>query len=316
MDLALDQLALRDRNFDRFALMLIDNVVELTFHQHAQDKSHENDMWWSRDPSRDEAKLVAAALGRRFDEKVAFARSTEMISAELSQTILYLHAFRNTAYHRGVRHEGILHSLALFYFRNTCTVLASYSPFAWSSGSRDRIPLRAMKHLGTVGGKEGFEAVWERLRQVAESMGDTLISDLHEDMKRTVESVDGDIQFLADDGPEERSRKQVMIACQAWPFALSEEGKAYAAKNHRSELSVGDYVDWVASSYPWPITRDPIPSWRRRLDSLKQETNPHLALKKYRDFMSQTEDIRALVAESAAQLEAYIQHEIDVARGK
>lgn len=29
LDLAIDQLAVRDRNFDRFALMLIDNVVEL-----------------------------------------------------------------------------------------------------------------------------------------------------------------------------------------------------------------------------------------------------------------------------------------------
>ncbi len=27
LDLALDQLAMRDRNFDRFAMMLIDNVV-------------------------------------------------------------------------------------------------------------------------------------------------------------------------------------------------------------------------------------------------------------------------------------------------
>jgi hypothetical protein len=38
LDLALDQLAMRDRNFDRFALMLIDNVVELTLHNHAEDK--------------------------------------------------------------------------------------------------------------------------------------------------------------------------------------------------------------------------------------------------------------------------------------
>ena len=29
LDLALDQLSVRDRNFDRFALMLVDNVVEL-----------------------------------------------------------------------------------------------------------------------------------------------------------------------------------------------------------------------------------------------------------------------------------------------
>ena len=30
LDLALDQLVVRERNFDRFALMLVDNMVELT----------------------------------------------------------------------------------------------------------------------------------------------------------------------------------------------------------------------------------------------------------------------------------------------
>ena len=37
LDLALDQLAMMDRNFDRFALMLIDNIVELTLHNFIQD---------------------------------------------------------------------------------------------------------------------------------------------------------------------------------------------------------------------------------------------------------------------------------------
>jgi hypothetical protein len=45
MDLALDQLSVRDRNFDRFALMLIDNAVELTLHRFVQDKANENEMW-------------------------------------------------------------------------------------------------------------------------------------------------------------------------------------------------------------------------------------------------------------------------------
>lgn len=45
LDLALDQLSLNDRNFDRFAIMLIDNVVELVLHQHAQDKSRDEETW-------------------------------------------------------------------------------------------------------------------------------------------------------------------------------------------------------------------------------------------------------------------------------
>ena len=49
LDLALDQLAIGDRNFDRFALMLVDNGVELTLHRHGQDKAGENELWSSID---------------------------------------------------------------------------------------------------------------------------------------------------------------------------------------------------------------------------------------------------------------------------
>ena len=40
LDLALDQLAMKDRNFDRFAILLIDNIVELTLDKYAQDKDN------------------------------------------------------------------------------------------------------------------------------------------------------------------------------------------------------------------------------------------------------------------------------------
>jgi len=118
LDLALDQLATKDRNFDRFALMLIDNVVELTLHQYAKDCSYDNDLWRSSGKSRSKPTEVAAALGPYFDAKVRLARSKKLVSDEVCDSLQYLHSFRNTAYHRGLRHEGILHSLMLFYFKN------------------------------------------------------------------------------------------------------------------------------------------------------------------------------------------------------
>lgn len=320
MDLALDQLSMRDRNFDRFALMLIDNVVELTLHQYAQDRSYENDMWGRYEPPRNDPKLVAAALGPHFDAKVKLARGKGLLKDDVCKSIQYLHTFRNTAYHRGLRHEGILHSLALFYFKNACQVLSSYSPMFWSSSSTDQIPHRATKYLGKpnfLECKAAFEAAWKRLREVAESMDDTLSSDLHGDMKETIDRVDEQIQFLVDDSPDgKKARKQVILECQAWSFAFSDEGKAYAKANHGPQTSIGGYVEWIVTTYPWPTKVDPIPGWRKRLRSLNAEKSPDAALKKYCEFMSQTEDLRALISESASQLDAHIQHMIDVARGK
>ena len=73
---------------------------------------------------------------------------------------------------------------------------------------------------------------------------------------------------------------------------------------------------WVSAKYPWPVRTDPIASRRKRLESLKVEKDLDAALKKYCDFMRQTEDFSSKIDESASQLDTDIQQQIDVARGK
>lgn len=319
LDLALDQLAVRDRNFDRFALMLIDNVVELTLHRYARDKAGENKMWGHLGSPKHDPRVIEKALGQNFDAKVKAGAKLGLIDNSVCESILYLHSFRNTAYHKGLRHEKILHSLVIFYFRSACAVLKVYKPRWWSWHSSDKISHRAMKYLGKEEfGKhvEAFKAAYDRLDEVAASMEEALVSDLASDMLNTIDSVDGAISFLACDGPEKKSRDDVIVDSQAWPFAFTEEAKEFAVQNGCPESCVGPYVDWIAKHYDWPIKKDPIPSWRARLETLEREPNYHKALKRYCDFMRQTEDIRSKLTEAAAQLDAHIQEQIDIARGK
>jgi hypothetical protein len=318
MDLALDQLALKDRNFDRFAMVLIDNVVELTLHQYAKDKARENDMWGRHTTPSNDPKLVTEALGQYFEAKVKLAKSSGLMTPEVADSFMYLHAYRNTVYHAGVQHEAILHSLALFYFRNACVTLSNYSPDHWTYSSRDRISHRAMKYLGKPRGKDGtktFKAAWERLHEIADTMGDTLIADLHADMSATIETVDELIKYLVDGSLTTTTRKEVVIDCQVWPLAFTDEAKAFAAKKGYRGGTVADYVDWLASNYPLPFKVDPIPSWRRRLTSLTNEKNKHVALKKYCEFMKQSEGLRQNLETSAGQLDAHVENQMEAARG-
>ena len=189
----------------------------------------------------------------------------------------------------------------------------------WSTGSRDRISHRAIKYLGTPNLFDYEKTMADanaRLRQVGDSLGHSLVADLHSDMAKTIERVDELIDFLATDAPQATSRKKAIIAAQAWPFAISEEGKQWAKDNGCTVESVGGYVDWLCSRYPWQVRADPILSWKRRLESLKSERSPDTALKKYCDFMRQTEEFRSKIDESASQLDAHIQQQIDIARGK
>ncbi|MBX3206764.1 MAG: hypothetical protein KF764_16965 [Labilithrix sp.] len=184
------------------------------------------------------------------------------------------------------------------------------------------VPHRATKYLGRRSGwrgyaKEDFTAAWKRLLEVAESMGDTLVADLAEDMAKTIKSLDETIQFLAEDSSPAIDRKEVILRVQMLAFARTDEARASAAKMMpASAKTVKDYHDWLLANQAWPFKTDPVPSWNKRLSLLTKETNHHAALKKYCDFMNQTEALRADIARAAGELDAAIQQAIDEARGK
>jgi hypothetical protein len=319
MDLALDQLALNDANYQRFALMLVDNAMELTLHRYANDKYNENEMWGKLSEPRHDPKAVATAMGQHFESKVKLARVTGLIDQSACNSIITLHSFRNQIYHRGVCYEKILAALSLFYFKIACDVFEKYSPpwYSWSSGQT--ITHRARKYLGNKplnNIQELHVKACQRLKEVSEGMPLRLIEDLSAHMESVIENVDGMINFLSQDGPEKRTREQVIVDCQAWQFAFTEEGKQFARENHCPAKTMAEYIDWISSTYNWPHRSDPIESWQKRLESLKSETDHHEALKKYKDFMDQTEDLREKIDESATQLDRYIQEQIDLARGK
>ncbi|WP_018441917.1 hypothetical protein [Trinickia symbiotica] len=318
LDLALDQLALKDRNFDRFALMLIDNVVELTLHQHAHDIHLDAGLHPPDDGSRVDPKIIAAALGPHFDAKVKLARATGFATGELADTVQYLHGFRNTAYHRGARREGILRALALFYARSACELLGEYRPPYFMSISMDCLPHRAVKYLGATEQllpSDAYKLAWQRLGAVATHLGNTLIADLSADLEKTVLRADEQLTFLAvNTTPAGITRNQAVLDCQVWPFAYSDEGQAFAAAHGGPDPSAPGYIGWIEQHYRWPCRADPIPSWRKRSASLASERNCHAALKKYCEFMNQTEELRTAIDTSAAELDAHIQNAIDSMR--
>ena len=319
LDLALDQLAVRERNFDRFAFMLIDNVVELTLHRFAQDRAAENDLWRALKKPKNDPKTVQQALGQRFDAKVRLASDLGLVKASTAASILTLHGFRNTAYHQGLRHEHILHSLALFYFRTACAMLEAYKPRSWSWSSNDTLSHRARKYLGDAYRGDHakiFPAAYRRLADVAGSMPGSLVDDLTADMSTTVDELDNVIHFLATDSPQPMTRAEAVVHAQAWKVAFTEEGLKWAHDNGWKDGPIFAYVEWLIKHYPWPTPKDPIPSWRSRVQSLRSERNEDLALKKYHDFMRQTESVRSMIMEFASQLDDFIQSEIDRARGK
>ena len=62
------------------------------------------------------------------------------------------------------------------------------------------------------------------------------------------------------------------------------------------------------------VETDPIARWRKRQESLRAEKDRHIGLKKYADFMLQTEQFRSDMDEAEASLSRHIDQQIDEAR--
>ena len=318
LDLSLEHIAKGNVNDARFGFMLTDNVVEITLHQIATDKlSDLKSFGYMRKEYQHEAALQRA-LGRHFDRKVKFAKLEGKLSEEEAEAISALHAFRNEVYHVGIQHEPILPALSAHYFKLTCEFLERYEPRYLSWGSDLKLPERATKYFKgkhfMPGGIEEYRSACQKLGEKAVFEAVAVIEMLADHMDEIVENQDGCIDLIATGGPRPTSRDDVIIEGQAWSIAFSEEGKKFARENKCPEMTVFQFVDWIKDNYPLQYRGDPIPSWQERARKLREETNPNQALKKYRSFIDQTAKMRENIEEGAAQVDAYIDGQIEKMR--
>ena len=319
LDLALEHCGKGDANNARFALMLVDNVVEITLHQIATDHKHDSESWKYRDKPYKHAKSLKAALGRHFGPKVKFARLTGKLNAEEAETITTCHAFRNEVYHIGVQHEPILPALATFHFKIACEFLSRYTPPSLGGSSDMVFPERAKKYFGD---KFFFTQGTERYQSACSFLGNRLIIEpldfaaaLAEHIDEVIEQQDLAVDMIATGGPRQTSRDEAVAETMAWKVAFSEDGRSFARINGWSEGSVFDFVKWIEKHYPLTIRKDPIPAWQDRALAIRREPNPHKALRMYRTFMRNTVDTRDVLTEAHAQVEQYIDEQIDRMRG-
>jgi hypothetical protein len=321
LDLAFEHVEKGDANNARFALVLTDNLVEITLHRFAERSlARQKSSFRHSHQGTPIDPLLVDANRRNFDAKVKYLRSTDRVSHDMSQSIVELHLFRNDVYHVGLQHEPVLSALSNFYFRIACDVLVELAPTSWGYSPGMKLPERAQKYFGNVDhfmdGPEQYKKACAELKAKAVALASSLSGTLSSHMFHVTDEYDGRIDFFATGGPERRTRDQVIVDCQVWPFAFTEKGKQYARENGCPPGSVLQFIEWLAANYKWPFPNDPIMSWRARATRVERENDEHKALTMYRSFMDQTESIRELIDESALQLDAEIDRQIDMARGK
>lgn len=320
IDLAFEHVQKADPNNARFGLMLTDNVVEITLHQMALDQRNKLNMMPHFREEYEHAKSLEKALGQRFKPKIQFVVLLNKLSPDIGHSILLLHSFRNEVYHIGVKHQTILPMLSLFYFDVACQFLSTYSPPGLGWGSHLKLPERAEKYFQGDGFFPGsidqYQAACLTLADQINFNAADFVECLADRAWEEVEQQDESIDMVATGGPERISRERAVLECQSWPLAFSEAGRQFTKEQKWAGGSVGEYVAWIGDNYPGLVRNDPIPSWRNRAKRIERESDPHVALKMFCDFMNQTQDLRAVIEESHRQVEQYIDEQIDRMRGR
>ncbi|MAT83707.1 MAG: hypothetical protein CMQ43_01595 [Gammaproteobacteria bacterium] len=134
-------------------------------------------------------------------------------------------------------------------------------------------------------------------------------------MEAAILHTDEMIDYLVGYDRKNRTRNGVVRDSQAWSIAFTEEAMAYARKNGAPADTIGEYVEWLIQHYPWPVRTDPIKSWKRRLGSLRNEKDQHKALRKYQEFMTQTQPFREAIDKATAAMDQEVEMQMERMRG-
>lgn len=318
LDLAAEHRSLGDANNARFALMLCDNIVELTLHQYAKDKRNELKAFSWRNDAFEHEKALEKALGRYFDEKVKFARLIGKLSQDVSESIRIVHLFRNDVYHVGLQHEAVLPAVAAFYFGLSCQLCADYEVRSWGYSPGQPIPERTKRYLKDhrhfVNFPKEYKAACLALKAKSGHDNKQFAQSLADHMDAVIEQQNEFIDYIGKNAPHRSTRDQVVVNCQSWPLAFNEEGRRFAAKNGFLGGNAFALVDWLEKNYPLKFKDDPIPAWRQRAKRLRGQSDPHKALKMYRSFMDDTAELRESINESTGAVDQYIDEQIERAR--
>jgi hypothetical protein len=314
LDVALEHLKKRDVHNARFSMMLTDNVVELILHQIAKDAKKRQQ--WVTDVDYPHEKALADALKRSFEDKIKFAKLTNVTTEEIGASLKILHEYRNELYHVGLQQETILQDLSEFYFDLACDFASKYNPESISWGSGMKLPERSKQYFK---GRGSFPGSLKEYHDACISMKTklgydckSLIKSLANHTDSIVSQQDTCLGIVAEGAynDQKTTRNQAILDSQAWKVIFTNEGKKFAQDNGFPGGGILDAIQWIGDNYKFRFNRDPIPSWQKQAQSLRSEKNPHKALNRYNSFVTSTQEIREIIYDSAGAVEEASMHRL------
>jgi hypothetical protein len=307
---------------NRLSLIVTDNIVELMFHFRCKAIFRRDRLFAAMGKGRFTRAYEARTLGPRFEDKLNFLRAEGEVTAHEAALISICHRYRNEAYHVGLNHEDIIYPLAWEYHSLACDLFGRLRRDSRGASSNDRITPTLAKYIG-----EGHKypmrvmldldqaALAKALSISKRTLDERLSEVLAQERLRRIASLEESLEFLVRDDPRKLS-VSAMVRDIQWqadlfkdiPLEVEERTKEYTKHilKKRGEMERA----WVPK-----FDRFPFAAWKRRAVAIRGKA-PSSAVQTYENLKRDMEYVDGALTEAAVQLDMYIQHQIDLARGK
>ncbi|HVV82901.1 MAG TPA: hypothetical protein VHE35_07460 [Kofleriaceae bacterium] len=325
LDLAVRQFEHEEHpTFARFALILVDNAVELLLYRYCEDELMMDDMMRRMRAERMSDTDRADARSQRVDAKLAFCQRRKVVSLDEAAVIRHAHALRNESYHAGVVREDVVRDIALTYYTIACDLLVRWPRYMTSWSSRDQVSPAVARHLTDAGSSmlRSHDAV--RAEAVASLRGArpapkrTLAQALAASLVRRIERLTGGLEFIADCLDAEGEVGRALYEAQLYAF-LRGPSSPLRVKAGGKRLGFREYHDRVAeirASWTPRFRTSPFPRFLRRAQDLRRERSDSRAIAKYERLVDEMEVISTEVSDAVEYFDAKVQEGVDLARGK
>lgn len=317
LDRAAEELHEGSDSGNRISLILTDNVVELCLHRFCESRVR-----WHRwaQPEKYTRAAMFRVLGPHLDEKLRFAKAEGCLSEHEFNFVRLCHAYRNEAYHVGLTRENIMFRLAWEYHALACKLLVRLDTGSLVMRPNTELPERFARHTPPEIGSS-LKALPPKIEDLAKSVAKRrppekgpLAETLADSLCARVDEVERLLEYIVSGRPNKTTIEQEL-------YDLQYVSELFGNVPPDIEIPSTEYNQYILAKTAdmkanWtPKYRSmPFKSWRSRLNKLRQNSNPLLALDTYDRLASEVAALEKPVEETALALDDYINGLIDAAR--